>query len=310
MNSVISVIIPVYKVEKYLDKCLESIVQQTYANLEIILVDDGSPDMCPKKCDDWAKKDNRIKVIHKANEGLGFARNSGLDIAKGDYVTFVDSDDYLANNTIEILLSIAEQYQSDLVEGKHVIVHSNGIQYASGNAASDRTVSKSDAIKELGISKELSVYSTGKLYRKHIFEKIRYKPLKCAEDMYIIPDIIERCKTISFASSAIYFYYQNESSIVHTKGRIERIDNLKATLHMARFLLKHKNIQGASAYYYSAICQYYATENDKEAYAILKDSFTKEEIKLFEQYKTKKMAKIMFFAKIPFAYKFYRYIKK
>ena len=119
--------------------------------------------------------------------------------------------------------------------------------------------------------------------------------------MYIIPDIIERCKTISFASSAIYFYYQNESSIVHTKGRIERIDNLKATLHMARFLLKHKNIQGASAYYYSAICQYYATENDKEAYAILKDSFTKEEIKLFEQYKTKKMAKIMFFAKIPFA---------
>ena len=103
MEPLISVIVPIYNVEKYLDQCLETIVNQTYQNLEIILVDDGSPDGCPEKCDQWAQKDTRIKVIHKENAGLGFARNSGLDIATGQYIVFVDSDDYIDIRMIETL---------------------------------------------------------------------------------------------------------------------------------------------------------------------------------------------------------------
>lgn len=103
MEPLISVIVPIYNVEKYLDQCLETIVNQTYWNLEIILVDDGSLDRCPEKCEQWAEKDSRIRVIHKGNAGLGYARNSGLDIAQGKYVAFIDSDDYIDINMIETL---------------------------------------------------------------------------------------------------------------------------------------------------------------------------------------------------------------
>ena len=96
MNSLISVIVPIYNVEKYLDKCVDSIINQTYKNLEIILVDDGSPDNCPQMCDDYAKKDSRIRVVHKENGGLSDARNAGMKVATGEYVSFIDSDDYIS----------------------------------------------------------------------------------------------------------------------------------------------------------------------------------------------------------------------
>ena len=100
----ISIIVPIYNVEKYLDRCIESIVGQTYKNLEIILIDDGSPDNCPQMCDEWAKKDDRIKVVHKENGGVSLARNKGMDIATGTYIGFVDSDDYIDKNMYEKLM--------------------------------------------------------------------------------------------------------------------------------------------------------------------------------------------------------------
>ena len=106
MDEKISVIIPIYKVEKYLNRCVESVVNQSYQNLEIILVDDGSPDNCPKMCDDWAEKDNRIKVIHKENGGLSDARNAGLKVAMGEYISFVDSDDWIAKDFYEVLIRV------------------------------------------------------------------------------------------------------------------------------------------------------------------------------------------------------------
>ena len=114
-QSLISVIVPVYKVEQYLDKCVESIVNQTYRNLEIILVDDGSPDNCPAMCDGWAKRDYRIKVIHKANGGLSDARNAGIEVAQGEYICFVDSDDYLESNYLKELIETKKKYPDFVV---------------------------------------------------------------------------------------------------------------------------------------------------------------------------------------------------
>ena len=111
----ISIIIPVYKVEPYLRKCLDSVVQQTYRNLEIILVDDGSPDSCGAICDEYATKDERITVIHQENKGLSAARNAGLDIATGDYIQFVDSDDWIEPDALATVLSIAEDHHVDIV---------------------------------------------------------------------------------------------------------------------------------------------------------------------------------------------------
>ncbi len=117
MNGLISVIVPVYNVEKYLNRCVKSIINQSFKNIEIILVDDGSPDNCPKMCDEFAKEDSRIKVIHKKNAGLGMARNSGLDIAIGEYIAFVDSDDYLPINALEKMYDAAKENQADTVLG-------------------------------------------------------------------------------------------------------------------------------------------------------------------------------------------------
>ena len=113
-EELISIIVPVYKVEKYLDKCINSIVSQTYKNLEVILVDDGSPDSCGKMCDEWTKKDTRIKVIHKENGGLSDARNFGLDCAKGKYIQFVDSDDYIEKDMIEFLYKNLKENNADI----------------------------------------------------------------------------------------------------------------------------------------------------------------------------------------------------
>ena len=113
-NSLISVIVPIYKSEKYLEKCIESIIGQTYKNIEIILVDDGSEDRCGEICDAYSLKDNRIKVIHKKNGGISDARNAGLDIATGEYIGFVDSDDYIANDMLETLLGLSKQYMADI----------------------------------------------------------------------------------------------------------------------------------------------------------------------------------------------------
>lgn len=115
MKSLVTIVVPVYNVEKYLDRCIESIVNQTYRNLEIILVDDGSPDRCPQMCDAWAEKDSRIKVIHKENEGQGIARNAGIDQAKGAYICFFDSDDYIANTAIEQAYDTAQEMHAELV---------------------------------------------------------------------------------------------------------------------------------------------------------------------------------------------------
>ena len=105
MGELISVIIPIYNVEAYLDECIASVIAQTYSNLEIILVDDGSPDNCPQMCDEWAAKDSRIRVIHKENGGLSDARNAGIDIATGEYIAFVDSDDWIVPEMYEKMLA-------------------------------------------------------------------------------------------------------------------------------------------------------------------------------------------------------------
>src|SRR5574344_122915 len=129
MNDLVSIIVPVYKVEPYLKRCLDIILNQTYKNIEIILVDDGSPDKCPQICDEYAKKDNRIIVIHQENGGLSAARNTGLDIAKGEYISFVDSDDWVHLQYIEVLLTSALKENADIIIGNHIRVNNSLIQH-------------------------------------------------------------------------------------------------------------------------------------------------------------------------------------
>ena len=311
MKDLVSVIVPVYKVEEYMDKCLESIVNQTYKNLEIILVDDGSPDACPEKCDEWAKRDNRIRVIHKKNTGIAFTRNFALDIAMGDYITFVDSDDYIPLHAMELMVERMEHDQSDCVIAQCTKTYSNGTQDTpSYSWLSDQLITQKNALEMMDSNRALPVYPWGKLYRRQIFEKIRYQPLKCAEDVYIFPDIIEQCKTISLVGSSLYFYYQRENSIVHTKALVHRIDSIKATLKLSRFLFDLGYLNGASRYYYSAVGEYWKTKNASEAKQLLKDSFTSKEKKVLRANQDMTIVKNIIIARFPRMYKFYKSFKR
>ena len=313
MEGLVSVIVPVYKVEQYLDKCLDSIVNQTYEKLEIILVDDGSPDSCPQRCDEWAEKDRRIQVIHKKNAGIALARNSGLDAATGDYITFVDSDDYISLDAIEIMIKRIEMDNTDMVVAQKVKVYPNGIEESTTFFSQEvEIISKEEAFHRLGSAdKPFPSPTWAKLYRKYIFEEIRFPNLKTAEDTYAVVDIIARCDRISILSDTVYFYFQRDASIVHTMTREKELDNMKAATHLARFLLDCNYIKEASHYYYAAVCCSIKMKNDKNAKQLLQESFDKEERKLLRRGRDKREIVTMLATKFPCAYRFYKlYIKR
>ena len=307
MNSLVSVIVPVYNVEEYMDKCVETIVNQTYQNLEIILIDDGSSDSCPQKCDRWTEKDARIQVIHKKNGGVGFARNTGLELARGDFVTFVDSDDYLANDAIEVMLERIELDQSDLVIAQCVKVYPDGSADSPAYPwISDKTLSKEDVVQMVGSAQALPIYAWGKLYRSHIFNKVRYTSLTCAEDVYILPEILEICKRVSLVEKVLYYYYQRLTSTVHSRKAEQIIDSILAAIHVSRYLLEQGCTNGASRYYYSAVCESYELENRTEAKHQIQIAFNAEEKKQLRKAIDRNIAASMLAAKFPFAYKFYK----
>lgn len=225
----ISVIVPVYKVEQYLDRCVESIAGQTYRNLEIILVDDGSPDSCPFLCDNWASKDERIKVIHKANGGLSDARNAGLKIATGKYVSFVDSDDWLMPGFFEIMMSVLEETNSDIVECGASYIDERGNQLRCRSIEKEREeLNRVMAIKRL--LKEDGVYQTvwNKIYRREVIGDITFEKGKLHEDDYWTYQIFDRASKVTVINQPLYCYFQRSDSIMGVGYRLKNLDGIEA----------------------------------------------------------------------------------
>ena len=169
MQPLISIVIPVYKVEKYLERCILSIINQNYSNLEIILVDDGSPDDCGLICDNWAKIDNRIRVIHKENGGLSDARNAGIKIATGEFITFIDSDDYVLDNYIEYLLELIFKYNADIAicNFHQLFEETNRKVFVGGKV--EKIFNSEEAIETMLYDRDFYTCAWGKLYRKSFF---------------------------------------------------------------------------------------------------------------------------------------------
>ena len=170
----ISVIVPIYKVEKYLGKCIESIIRQSYSNLEIILVDDGSPDRCGAICDEYARKDSRIKVIHQDNMGLSVARNTGLNIATGEYITFVDSDDWIALNFIKLLLKSMLKSNAQIAVTSLLNVYEDGTTKSNTLILSEIRLSKTEGLACYLFNGYLTPCACGKLWKKNLWEGIRF----------------------------------------------------------------------------------------------------------------------------------------
>ncbi|MBE6864711.1 MAG: glycosyltransferase [Ruminococcus flavefaciens] len=239
----LSIIVPVYKVEDYLEKCVMSILNQSFSDFELILVNDGSPDNCGNLCDIWAQKDARIKVIHKKNGGLSDARNAGIDIAQGEYIGFVDSDDYIKENMFEILVNNIEKYDADISMCGYANVYGDGVRKMNSDQSVE-VMTQEQAIHKILIGRELSVHAYTKLYKRALFQKVRYPVGKISEDAYIIMDIMDQVKKAVFTPCSLYFYVHREDSINTSKFTSKDMTRIEA--HKKNYIYikkKHPSLQ-------------------------------------------------------------------
>lgn len=238
----VTVVLPIYNVEKYLDRCMESVTNQTYKNLEIIMVDDGATDSCPQKCDEWASKDERVKVIHKKNAGLGMARNTGIENATGDYIVFFDSDDYIANDAIEKAVKSVEKYDSELVIFGFSFVDVSGRVFKSvipqckkksftGEEIVSVVLPDLLAQGEFGEDiKNLWVSAWVNMYSMNLINRIGWRFVSereiISEDVYSLLDLYSKVETISIVEEALYYYCENAASLTRTyrSDRFEKIN--------------------------------------------------------------------------------------
>lgn len=237
MDKLISVIVPIYNVENYLVKCIESIINQTYSNLEIILVDDGSHDNCHIICDKYAKKDRRIKVIHKKNGGLSDARNAGLDIATGEYISFIDSDDYISLYFYEKLEKVMEISDSDIVECDVLKFEINDeIREFSNKDLEFDVFDNKDAMKSLILNNRLSTIACNKLYKKEITSGLKFKVGKTNEDDFYMYLAFDKANKIAKLEDKLYYYLQREDSIMGRHYGLNRLDEIEAKYERFKYI--------------------------------------------------------------------------
>ena len=226
-ESLISVIVPVYKVEEYLDKCVESIVNQTYKNLEIILVDDGSPDNCPKMCDDWAKKDNRIKVIHKENGGVCSARNSGLDKSKGEWISFVDSDDWVEQDYIADMYNVAIKTNISYVCCGYNRIYSCSVDSINSNGELIEFTAMNFVVSLLNVQNGYGFVHM-KLFARNCIDNIRFdESLLVGEDALFNVQLCNKTTKMVVYNKVLYNYRLNLNSVVrkYDKNYINKYTN-------------------------------------------------------------------------------------
>ncbi len=308
MDAKVSVVLPIYNVERYLDRCIRSVVNQTYTNLEIILVDDGSPDNCPAICDSWAKKDSRIRVIHKSNSGLGMARNSGIEAATGKYICFLDSDDYVSADIIKKGLESAEINNADIVLWGFKEVDKKGNVTKEFIPCSEKNCFSGDEIQtiflpalykqstndkiisNLRISAWTCMFSTETIHRL----KWRFVSEReiISEDTYSFLFFYRNISKVAIIKEALYYYCENETSLTRTY-RKDRYDKIKyfygECVAAAEKLNYNEKVKDALVYPYlaniiAALKMIVTSENDykskiKEINRIANDEVFREVIK-------------------------------
>ena len=230
-TSLVSVIVPVYKVEKFLPACMGSLLHQTYENLDIILVDDGSPDACGEMCDKYALEDPRIRVIHKPNGGLSDARNAGLQVANGDYILFVDSDDLLAADHIRRLVELAGQEQADIVACDFEEIEEDAVSLSDpGTAVSVPVVlTQEEGVKAWLYRRHYGVSAWAKLYSRECVQGILFPVGKLHEDVGTTYKMFLRARKVVYTNEKLYGYRQRTGSIVNSSFNPRRMDYLVFT---------------------------------------------------------------------------------
>lgn len=240
-NKLISIIIPVYNSEKYLDDCIRSIVNQTYADIEVLLVDDGSTDSSGEICKKWENTDGRIKAIHQENGGVSKARNTGIDNVRGELLLMADSDDYMASDTVKTLCEGFIQSNADIVICDYEQGENRSFNFIPGETTY-QTLNFEEIMNRVyndGHEALRFISPWGKLYRKDLFADIHYPNGKIFEDIYITHQLLYRAKTIAVTDRKLVYYYRHEDSIMHKPFHIGKLDYLDALKERIEFFKSH-----------------------------------------------------------------------
>lgn len=302
MDQLISVIVPVYKTEKYLRKCVDSILNQTYKKLEIILVNDGSPDNSGKICDEYAKKDRRIIVIHQKNSGISTVMNKGLDIAKGSYIATVDSDDNIHEQMLEILYNNLKNFEADISVCSYSLIYEGNVnkdsqqQGLSLREESIKVFTSKEALGKLyGGMHSIDSFAWNKLYKKELFDNIRFLEGKMYEDMFIIHRLLDSASKVVVSDLPLYYYLQRSDSITGKPFNFSNLEIL-AALEERMILLEEREyveeynktyevfLDFAFDFYYLAEKHY---PDEKGRIREIKNIF----IKLYKQHDNKQLSK-------------------
>ena len=255
MTPLVSVIVPVYNVENYLEECISHIINQTYKNLEVILVNDGSTDTSALICTRWALLDNRIKVLNKLNGGLSSARNAGLDVAKGKIISFCDSDDYMHPEMLNRMLEIMERTKAEIVCCDYVSTFFHELKKKVPYSIFD----SNEAISYLMDDKGYKCFAWNKIYRKELFNIIRYPEGKLFEDIETTYKIFKTANRIAYLQEPLYYYRVREGSITKTKFSVKNYDLIEAIDYVINDVQKNKNpyfgkvMLGYMGYYFEFI---------------------------------------------------------
>ena len=321
MEELISVIVPIYNVEKYVNKCVDSIMSQTYKNIEIILVDDGSTDKSGSIVEEYKNKDVRIKVIHKENGGLSDARNYGMKYSNGKYLLFIDSDDWIDNSMIEIIYRNLKEYNADISICEFIEEDEKG-EKLSYKKYDDKIhiFDSKDAIRELITQKYITNHAWNKLYKKEVFNNVEYPKGQLMEDVSTTYKLIENSNKVVYQNTSLYHYIQRSKSILGNINARRINDQEKAFFERDEYLLKKypeykteieidyiMNIK--TLYYLAIMCNeksLYNSKKYKEYYKKTKKIY----INLKDNIEDKDKKSMKLFYKSRFLYKIYVKLKK
>lgn len=229
----ISVIVPVYNVEQYLSKCVDSILGQTYTNLEVILVDDGSPDNCGRICDEYAAKDNRVKVIHKENGGLSDARNAAIEVAQGEFITFVDSDDFVSSDYVETLYELAEKHNSQMAVAWPETFQEGNEPTRRQHNYLEKEFDCMKGIEKMFYQELFDTPAWCKIYHRSLFEAgIRYPYGLLYEDLPTTYLLMLKAKKVAFCNHIIYYYLLRKNSIEGQPFNVKKLDSAVKILEL------------------------------------------------------------------------------
>lgn len=213
----ISIVVPIYNVQDYLDRCIESIIRQSYDKFELLLVDDGSTDSSGAGCDRWSLLDKRIRVIHKKNGGLSSARNAGIQAAIGSHIGFVDGDDFIHERMYEVLLEKLLTYETDISICNRYDYYDDGRICSSNTSGADLIMNSEEAILEMNSFRSFDMSACDKLYKKELFDEICFPKGCLSEDFYVMPRLFDKAEKICYTPQPLYYYLQRQGSITRNK---------------------------------------------------------------------------------------------